>query len=66
MWGEILKWLHVHKSSNNYNEKKIHHNAHNSYGTSLTMKHEGFHLGFFFISFVFKGLNHSTKSLHVW
>jgi hypothetical protein len=30
------------------------------------MKHEGFHLGFFFRSFVFKGVSHSTKSSHVW
>jgi hypothetical protein len=30
------------------------------------MKDEGFHLGYFFKNFVFKGFNHSTKSLHVW
>jgi hypothetical protein len=30
------------------------------------MKHEGFHLRFFLKKFVFKGVNHSTKSLHIW
>ncbi len=30
------------------------------------MKHESFHLRFFLKIFVFKGVNDSTKSLHVW
>jgi hypothetical protein len=42
-----------------------HHNAHNSYGTSSTMKRDGFHLGFFATSFARNGINHSTKSSQV-
>jgi hypothetical protein len=53
------------KQNKKYSENKTHHNVHNSYGTSSTMKHEGFHLGLFLVSFVFKKINHSTKSLHV-
>jgi hypothetical protein len=30
------------------------------------MKHEGFHLWLFLTSFIFKGVSHSTKLLHVW
>ncbi len=54
------------KFKKRYNENKIHRNANNSCGTSSTMKHESFHLGFFLRSFVFKGISHSTKSLDVW
>jgi hypothetical protein len=43
----------------------IHHNAHNSYGASSTMKHDGFHLGLFATSFACNGINHSTKSSQV-
>jgi len=53
-------------SPGNY-ENKTHRKSRNSCGTSSTMKHEGFHLGYYFLrSFVFKGINHSTKSSHVW
>jgi hypothetical protein len=44
---------------------KTHHNAHNSYGASSTMKHDGFHLGLFATSFARNGINHSTKSSQV-
>jgi hypothetical protein len=66
MCNEVLKWLHVHKSSKKGRMKIIHHNACNSCGASSTMKHEGCHLRLFLKSFVFKGVNHSTKPLHVW
>ncbi len=49
-----------------WSKNKTHHNAHNSCGASSMMKHESFHLGIFLWSFLFKGLNHSTKLLHVW
>ncbi len=50
---------------NIWRHSKTHHNAHNSYGTSSTMKRDGFHLGFFATSFVHNGINHSTKSSQV-
>ncbi len=42
-----------------------HHNAYNSYGTSSTMKHDGFHLGLFATSFAHNEINNSTKSSQV-
>jgi len=66
MWDEILKWLHVHKNSKKGKMKINLIVMFNVCETLSTMKHEGFHLGFFFKSFVFKGVSHSTKSLHVW
>ncbi len=46
-------------------QSKTHYNARNSYISSFTMKHDGFHLDLFVTSLVHNGINHSTKSLQV-
>jgi hypothetical protein len=46
-------------------QSKTHYNAHNSYGSSFTMKHDGFHFNFFATSLIHNGINHSSKSLQV-
>lgn len=46
-------------------QSKTNCDAHNVYGSSSTMKHGGFHLGFFATSLVHNGINHSIKSSQV-
>lgn len=46
-------------------QSKTHCDARNVCGTSSTMKHGGFHPGFFATSFAHNGINHSIKSLQV-
>ncbi len=43
-------------------QSKTPYNVHNSYISSFTMKHDGFHLDFLATSLVHNGINHSTKS----